>query len=82
MRYQSFRLQVWRSDRFGLAQWSALLEGPQGGRHVRFTNTDALLSHLHTLLTLDQHAGAQPSEPSENETSWPFSQRERKIDDE
>jgi hypothetical protein len=67
MRYQSFRLQVWRSDRFGYAQWSALLEEVQDGQNHRFTSPDALLSHLHALLALE-HGAVQQAEHIDNDT--------------
>jgi hypothetical protein len=76
MRYQSFRLQVWRSDRFGYAQWSARLEENLHGECHRFTSPDALLAHLHALLAVEQQADAQPPKPGENETAWPQSQEE------
>lgn len=69
MRYQSFRLQVWRSDRFGYAQWCARLEGLQDGQDQRFTSSDALLSHLRALLGPEQHADLQRAEHIEDETS-------------
>lgn len=69
MRYQSFMLQVWRSDRFGHAQWSAKLEGLQDGRHLRFDSPGALLSHLHTLLDLEHQAELQRPEDAETDPS-------------
>jgi hypothetical protein len=63
VRYESFRLQVWRSNRHGRVQWSARLEGLQDGRHSQFNSPDALLSHLHALLDPEQPAGTLP-------TSW------------
>lgn len=77
MRYQSFRLQVWRSDRFGYAQWSARLEEMQDGQCHRFTSPDALLSHMQTLLAVEQQLDAAPSKQAEDETAWPASQEER-----
>ena len=81
MRYQSFRLQVWRSDRFGHAQWCARLEGLQDGRSHRFSSAEALLSHLHMQLDLDQHAGSQRPKHEDNETPSSHDQQERKTDD-
>jgi hypothetical protein len=77
MRYQSFRLQVWQSDRFGQAQWSARLEGLQDGRHQRFHSADALLAYLGARLDTD----IQDAEHTENELSWFHDQGERKTDD-
>lgn len=66
MRYQSFRLQVWRSDRFGYAQWSAQLEEMQGGHSHRFTSPAALLSHMQALLAVEQPADGEPPTQGEN----------------
>jgi hypothetical protein len=66
MRYQSFRLQVWRSDRFGYAQWSARLEEMQDGQCHRFTSPDALLSHMQALLAVEQQVDVAPPKQGEH----------------
>ena len=68
MRYQSFRLQVWRSDRYGYAQWAAKLEDLQDGQYYRFTTTGALLSHLQALLDPEEQASPPQAESSKNDT--------------
>ena len=67
MRYQSYRLQVWQSDRFGYVQWSARLEEMQGGENHRFSSPNALLSYLQSLLTLDLHPIVESPNRVENE---------------
>ena len=62
MRYASFRLQVWHSNRLGRIQWSARLEGLQDGHRMQFSSPDALLTHLRALLDPDQTTGMWPAE--------------------
>lgn len=58
--YQSFLLRVWRSSRPNGRQWSARLEGLQGGDRWQFADVDALLSYLRALLDADAPAGPGP----------------------
>jgi hypothetical protein len=53
MRYDSFRLRVWRGTRHDRVQWSARLEGLQDGVEFRFNAPDALFAHLRTVLDVD-----------------------------
>ena len=46
VRYDSFRLQVWRSIRLDRVQWSARLEDLKDGRRTQFAGLDALITHL------------------------------------
>jgi hypothetical protein len=62
VRYDSFRLQVWRSIRLDRVQWSARLEELKDGRHTQFTSLDALVAHL--LVRLDPEAIADLSAPA------------------
>ena len=50
MRYDSFRLRVWRSIRLGRTQWSARLEELKDGRQTQFASLDALVAHLRARL--------------------------------
>ena len=46
MRYDSFRLRVWRSIRLGRTQWSARLEELKDGQATQFASLAALVAHL------------------------------------
>jgi hypothetical protein len=50
VRYDSFRLQVWRSIRLDRVQWSARLEDLKDGRCTQFAGLDALTAHLRARL--------------------------------
>jgi hypothetical protein len=50
VRYDSFRLQVWRSIRLDRVQWAARLEELKDGRQTQFTSLDALVAHLRVRL--------------------------------
>ncbi|HEY8285504.1 MAG TPA: hypothetical protein VIJ28_14060 [Chloroflexota bacterium] len=54
MRYDSFRLRVWRGTRHDRVQWSARLEGLQDGVELTFNSPMALFEHLRVLLDPDQ----------------------------
>lgn len=50
VRYDSFRLQVWRSIRLGRVQWSARLEEIKEGQRTQFASLEALVAHLRVRL--------------------------------
>lgn len=63
MRYDSFRLRVWRSIRLGRTQWSARLEELKDGRQTQFASLDALVAHLRA--RLDPEEPVDPPSPAE-----------------
>ncbi len=64
-RYESFMLRVWHSDRHDRLQWTARLEGLQGGRCLRFDSLEALLAYLRVALDPSARAGPDPPERRE-----------------
>lgn len=62
MRYDSFRLRVWRSIRLGRTQWSARLEELKDGQQTQFASLDALVAHLRTRLDPEDPAAIPPPE--------------------
>ena len=69
MRYDSFRLQVWRSIRLDRVQWSARLEDLKDGRRTQFASLDALITHLR--VRLDPEAIEDLSAPAQDERETP-----------
>ncbi len=67
VRYDSFRLQVWRSIRLDRMQWSARLEDLKDGRRTQFTNLDALVAHLRVRLDPEAIADLPAPAPVEGE---------------
>jgi hypothetical protein len=60
--YDSFLLQIWRSNRREGRQFSARLEHLQDGRSVRCIGIDALLAHLREVLEAEPGVGTRPDE--------------------
>ena len=68
VRYDSFRLQVWRSIRLDRVQWSARLEELQDGRQTQFASLDALVAHLRARLDPEEPEGRSLPAAGDGET--------------
>jgi hypothetical protein len=68
VRYDSFRLQVWRSIRLDRVQWSARLEDLKDGRSTQFAGLDTLITHLRTRLDPEEIDDLSAPAPIEGET--------------
>lgn len=68
MRYDSFRLRVWRSIRLGRTQWSARLEELKDGRDTQFASLDALVAHLRMRLDPEDPERLPPPAEVDSET--------------
>lgn len=68
MRYDSFRLRVWRSIRLGRTQWSARLEELKDGRDTQFASLDALVAHLRMRLDPEDPESLPPPAEVDSET--------------
>jgi len=68
VRYDSFRLQVWRSIRLGRVQWSARLEEIKDGRRTQFASLDALVAHLRVRLDPEGSEDLSPPLPADGDS--------------
>jgi hypothetical protein len=68
VRYDSFRLQVWRSIRLDRVQWSARLEDLKDGRGTQFAGLDDLVAHLRVRLDPEEIDDLSAPAPIEGET--------------
>ena len=68
VRYDSFRLQVWRSIRLDRMQWSARLEELKDGRQTQFASLDALVAHLRARLDPEEIDDPSAPAPVDSET--------------
>lgn len=64
MRYDTFRLQVWRSIRLDRVQWSARLEDLKDGRRTQFASLDELTAHLRVRLDPEEIDDPTPAHGS------------------
>jgi hypothetical protein len=65
LRHESYLLRIWRSRAVSGWQWAARLQHLPGGQSQRFSDPEALLSHLQTLVRAGEPSDPAPERPDD-----------------